>query len=1173
MSYNKRISNDSIQKVKQVDIVSVVGAYLPLKTKGTRHQACCPFHAEKTPSFSVNASKQIFKCFGCGAVGDGIAFVQKKENLGFYEAVQEIAQKNGISLEYEDFSAEQQQEAQQAYQERKSRQLLLEYALAYYQAHDIPPTWMKQRRLQETTLLDFKVAYALAGKNQFYQDAIAAGYPPDQLIPAGLAREVNLENTTVAYDYFQDRILFPIHNYRGQLVAFTGRLVTEPAPDATYKPPKYLNSPDSVWTKGDHLYGLHLATKAIQEKQFAYLVEGNVDVLSFYQADLRNTVAPCGTAFTLNQCQLLKKYTDTVVMVPDHDMAGLKALHKNAQLLIEQGFIVRVLLPGKERDPDEQIRKLITPEKIGKWLRETKEYISGYLLEECQAQGCLSPHEKAEQITRMGEVLELIEKDILRNTYFDEVCERWPDFKKNYKLQKRKSDTDTQELAKLESTTRAAYFDFGYYEKDGCYYTYEKKQEVMICNFTIEILYFVLSENEPKYVCIFRNMFGKVRTTAVSTDDFTGVGTFKRAIGKLGAFIFDGTETHLNKIKMKLFDGVIEAVQPRYMGYNSHGDFYTWANGLFYNGHFIKSDKYGIVPLKIPVKTLEELSQLSSDSQVEVNGQLFFFRTYNEFLAQFKVEKLQEYLPAGRVYQLSYYYLPFSTTLKLNPEEDDTYELERMFRHFEKPGLTFERWSRLLVEAYGNNGKVMVCFFLAALYRDIIFKENSNYFPLLDHFGPRGAGKSKGAESLAAMFGEYPEDGVNLEGGSTATGIRRYLASVRNGLIWLNEYKNTASDHLIGMLKGIADGSGKMTGRATGGNETKNYKPQSAALLCGQDLPTKDPALLSRTIISEFNEQSKQTSGEAYQELKQLEKDGYTTSVTCQMLQYRSYMKHYRQVEPSVSQQIRAKCREVLEFPPDDRAVLNISTLLTTYQILSEQGQVKFPFTYEDIQQELISRVKLQVEIQTVSDDVEQYLFVLQSIREVREGEHYKIQREADGVTKLFLRTKAVHNFYLATARTQNITPLGISTIRVYLEKHRSFLEARERGVHFPELANTTSAIVLNYDLLRRQGIEFQTKANLQQLTSEDDPSAKLSRLIKLNGNAPELITEFVQAQPLDQWLSTEELLADFNYNKSPKMAKDKFMEAINQNAQMAPGRQYDFSDKSGTMVRFKQYF
>ncbi|QNF33075.1 DNA primase [Adhaeribacter swui] len=1173
MSYNKRISDDTIQKVKQVDIVAVVGAYLPLKTTGTRHQACCPFHVEKTPSFSINEVKQIFKCFGCGAAGDSIAFVQKKENWSFAEAVLDIATKNGIPLEYENLSGEQQQEAEQAYQVRKSRQLLLEYALAYYQANDLPATWPQQRRLHETTLLDFKVALAPAEKDQFFKDATAAGYQPDQLLLAGLIREVTLESKTVAYDFFQDRILFPIHDHRGQLVAFTGRLVREPAPDATYKPPKYLNSPDTVWTKGDHLYGLHLAGKHIQEKQFAYLVEGNVDVLSFYQADFKNTVAPCGTALTLNQIQLLKKYTDTVVIVPDHDAAGLKALHKNAQLLIEQGFIVRVLLPGKERDPDEEIRKLITPEKIGEWLRDTKEYISGYLLDECQSQGCLSPHEKAEQITRMGTVLELIEKDILRNTYFDEVCERWPDFKKNYKLQKRKSETDSQELSKLESTTRAAYFDFGYYEKDGCYYTYEKKQEIMICNFTIEILYFVLSENEPKYVCIFRNMFGKVRTTAVSTDDFTGVGTFKRAIGKLGAFIFDGTETHLNKIKMKLFDGVIEAVQPRYMGYNSHGDFYTWANGLFYDGQFIKSDKYGIVPLRKPIKSLEELAQVTSDSQVEINKSLLFFRSYNQFITQLPADQLQEQLTAGKVYQLSYYYLPFSTTLKLNPEEDDTYELERMFRHFEKPGLTFERWATLLVEAYGNNGKVMVCFFLAALYRDIIFKENSNYFPLLDHFGPRGAGKSKGAESLAAMFGEYPEDGVNIEGGSTATGIRRYMASVRNGLIWLNEYKNTASDQLIGMLKGIADGSGKMTGRATGGNETKNYKPQSAALLCGQDLPTKDPALLSRTIISEFNEQTKQTSVTAYQELKQLEKDGYTTSVTCQMLQYRSHMKHYRQVEPKINQKVKAKCREVLEFPPDDRAVLNISTLLTTYQILAEQGQVQFPFSYEDIQQELVTRLKLQVEIQAVSDDVEQYLLVLQSIREVREGEHYKIQREADGVTKLFLRTKAVHNFYLATARTQNITPLGISTIRVYLEKHRAFLEVRERGVHFPELANTTSAMVLNYDLLRRQGIEFQTKTNLQQLTSEDDPSAKLARLIKLNGNAPELIAAFVKDQPLDQWLSTEELLADFNYNKSPKMARDKFMEAIHQNAQVAPNRQYDFSDKTGTMVRFKQYF
>jgi DNA primase len=1172
----KFLSESTIQKVKGLDIVSVIGQYLNLKAKGGRHTGPCPFHNEKTPSFSVNATKQIFKCFGCGAAGDAIGFVMRNSSLPFLEAVEEIASKNSIAVEYAEQTEEQKKEAEQARAERKSLEILLQYAADFYQANELPVDWIKKRKLQEKTLLSFKAGFTPNEKNIFVSAALGMGYTPDHLVKAGLVREHKPETgNPVLYDYFQDRILLPIHDYRGKIVAFTGRLLTDPDPEAAYQPPKYLNSPDSVWTKGDHLYGLNLAIKAIQDQKFAYLVEGNIDVQAMHQKGKTNTVAPCGTGLTENQVALLKRFTDTVCIIPDHDAAGLKALKRNAELFIKNGFYVQLVMPDFKLDPDEQLKKLRTPDDLDVWFNSWQDYISGYLVDQAESNEAFTPKEKVEQVTEMGKVLELIQNEALRQTYYSDVCAKWPGFGKVYKLQKRKADADLGEITNLEKENRAEYFDFGYFEEEGCYWTFEKKQKVMICNFTIQILYFVLSENEPKYVCIFRNMFGKVRIAAISTDDFTGVGTFKKAIGKLGAYIFDGSETHLNKIKMKLFHGVKEAVQPRQMGFNPGGNFYTWANGIYFNADFIKSDKYGVVTLRSAISSLDQFKGLAPESQVEINGDLHIIRTPEEFIKANTKEKVEEMLVGNSVFLLRYYYLPFSTSLKLHADDDDNHELERMFRHFEKPGLSFENWAKLIVSAYGKNGRTMILFYLASLYRDIIYKENMNYFPILYHFGLKGSGKSKAAESLAAMFGEFPEDGVSLEGGSTATGIRRYMASVRNGLIWLNEYKNDLPNHIIGMLKGIADGSGKMTGRATGGNETKNYKPLSAAIICGQDLPTKDPALFSRTLTSEFSEGSKTATDEYYEELKQLEKDGFTTSVTCEMLNYRDLMKQYRKVEREVSKTVRNKCKEVLDQAPMSRLIDNVSSVLAPFKILSEQANIKFPFTWDEIFEDLIEKIKLQVNIQAASDDVEQYFLVLQSLigREIFEGEHYKIQREADGITKLFLRTKPVHNFYLAAASRQGITQLGISTVRSYLEKHQSFIENREKGVQFSRLSNTTSAVIFNYDMLRRQGIEFKSEMNLKDMKAEDDPSATISKKIKLGADVLDLVAEFVKNTPTDQWLNFNELHADFNQDLGQNLPKEKFIDLIANVSVNSNQFMYDFSDNKFTQIKFKGPF
>lgn len=1143
------LSDSTIDQVRQLDIVAVIEPYVKLKSRGHKHEACCPFHKENSPSFHVNPGKQIFKCFGCGAAGDGIGFVMKLQKLSFIDAVKEIAGAHSLKLDYQQLTPEAAAKAEEEQRQREAIQIVLQYALSYFAGTPLPERWADTRKLKQPVRDAFQLGYAEQRRDAFYQDAIKNNYSAEVLVQAGLVRKVEADGQVPKYfDVFQDRVMFPIWDVRGRVIAFTGRLVTEPAPDASFKPGKYVNSPDSVWVKGDNLYGLNLAADAIRKHKFVYLLEGNVDVMQFHQWGMTNAVAPCGTALTDNQIKLLKRYTEHVVVVPDHDPAGIAALHKNAQHLVAAGFRVEALLPEQGLDPDDMLkRKVKSQEDLEAWQRKRRDYIRGPLLEECEQDASLGGHDKAAAIVRLGEVLELIENDTLRQVFYTDVCEAWPDFKRGYKLTKRGQDGLDKKALESLGDNRAAYFDFGFFEKDGCFYCYNKKMEVRICNFTFDIHYFVLSQNEPKYVCHFTNMFGTSRTMAVTTDDFTSVATFKKCVARLGNFIFEGNDEQLNLLKIKLFHGVAEAVQPRTMLYNPSGDFTTFANGLLYQDRFFPADRYGIVRLERPVATMEELAELRSEAHVGVGEEVHVLRSA-EHLAKAvgSPEKLEQLVEQGEVMHQAHYFLPFASTLKLTDDDDDNYENERRFRLPTKvDGLSFEDWSTLLAKAYGPNSLVMISFYLAAVFRDILYKANGNYFPLLHLYGLRGSGKSKAAEALISCFGQFSEEtAIRLAGGATATGIQRYMSTARNSLMMLDEYKNYLPMPTIELLKGIANGTGKLMGRATGGNETKSLRPLSSAVVCGQDLPTRDPALLSRSVVLEFSEEMKrQNDRESYDKLRTYQESGATVHVTRELLKYRPDMGSYRRREPDVTRRIRQHCQEQLGIEdPEDRTVQNAATLYTTVEILSEAG-LKLPFALAELFDKLMERIQEVIQIQHTSDDVEQYFMVLSSMigRDILEGRHFKLWKEDDGITKLFLRVRQVHPLYLQAAARQGIEPLSAATIRSYLTKSRFFLEDRTKGVRFAEEANATSAMVFNYDRMRDDGVELATKEDLDNLVPADDDSRRLLHKVHLNGNAEELVFAWLNAQQPELAVAVSTALRQFNEDKQPTLSEAAF--------------------------------
>lgn len=751
-------------------------------------------------------------------------------------------------------------------------------------------------------------------------------------------------------------------------------------------------------------------------------------------------------------------------------------------------------------DPDSWLRKLHTPDAIKKWRATEVDFISDYMVNICSAAG-KGPKGVSDQVKRMGELLELIPDDITRNCYYSEVGAAWPAFKKNYKLAKRDVPTTLPKLQELKKEDKSDYFDFGFWEQDGAYYTFGNgQQKIRMCNFTIQILYFVYSENQPKYVCIFKNLFGRTRISAITTDDFTTVGTFRKVIGRLGNFVFEGTDSHLNKIKLRLFHGVREAEEPKFMGYNTSGNFYTWANGLYYNGEFYRNDKYGMVQLKHPIKTMEEFKSLPAESQVMFGEDLHVMENPERFIEKNGEDVVSQYIAQNQANHLSFYFLPWSTRFKITENDDDDFEFERKFKHsMHKEPLTFQTWAELMQKVYHANGRVAVAYYNMALYRDIVYKHNNNYIPMLGFFGPRGSGKSTCARSLNKMFGEGLPDGVNLESGSTATGVRRYLASMQNAILWLNEYKNSLPEYTLGMIKGISDGSGKLTGRNTGGNETKTYTPRCAVVISGQDLPTKDPAIFHRMIPCEFDDKNRDR--EAYETLTALEKDNCGSAVTCEMLNHRPRVKAaYAIMEPMMTKRIREKAEQMIGQKIDDRLALNLSSLLTTFLIVAapqvdqnfetaeEEFEalctapastylVNFGFDLKTLANDLMRKVNAQIEVQHTSDDVEQYFNVLQNLieqRKVVEGHHYKITKGSDNVKRLFLRIAPIHVEYMSAAQRAGMAAMDQGTLRSYMKKHRTFLEERKDGVDFEHVSNRTSAYVFDYDKLLGQGIEFK---------------------------------------------------------------------------------------------------
>ncbi len=394
-------------------VADVVGDYVTLKRRGASYVACCPFHNEKTPSFYVTPAKGIFKCFGCGKSGTAVGFVMEMEHCSYPEALRYLAKKYHIEIVEED------EKPEDIARRQRSESLLLvsEFAQKFYreslrspEGQAVAYQYYQSRGISDETIERFGLGWAPNSKSALIDKAVAAGYKLEYLLAAGLA--VEREDGSVV-DKFRERIMFPIHSVSGRVIAYSGRTLRSD------NPAKYVNSPETeIYTKSKNLLGIYFAKSEISRLDKCILVEGNVDMVMMHQLGIRNVVASCGTALTVEQIRLIHKFTENITIMYDGDSAGIHAALRGINLILAEGMNVRIVLMPDGEDPDSFSRRH-TLEEVQAFIEANEtDFISfktALLLD--QAKG--DPLRKAELINDIADTIAEVPDAVKRSTYVE----------------------------------------------------------------------------------------------------------------------------------------------------------------------------------------------------------------------------------------------------------------------------------------------------------------------------------------------------------------------------------------------------------------------------------------------------------------------------------------------------------------------------------------------------------------------------------------------------------------------------------------------------------------------------------------------------------------------------------------------------------------------------------
>ena len=439
-------------------IVDVVSEFVTLRRRGVNYIGLCPFHNEKTPSFSVSPSKGVCKCFSCGKGGNVVHFIMEHEQLSYYEALKWLAKKYGIEIKERELSNEE----KQAQSIRESLFLVNDFANKYFQdilhnhrdGQAIGMTYFRQRGFRDDIIKKFQLGFSTESRDALYQEARKRGFNPDYLVKTGLCYT---RDDGQLRDRFWGRVMFPVHTLSGKVVAFGGRVLNT----ADKKVAKYVNSPESdIYHKSRELYGIYFAKQAIVRQDKCFLVEGYTDVISMHQAGVENVVASSGTSLTSGQIRMIHRFTNNITVLYDGDMAGIKASIRGIDMLLEEGMNIKVMLLPDGDDPDSFARKHNAT--------EFQEYIAAHEVDFIRFKTNLlmadagnDPYKRAALITDIVKSIAVIPEAIVRSEYIKE-CSQMLHIEERIlvsevaKLKKEKEEAQAKSAQRQHSATISA---------------------------------------------------------------------------------------------------------------------------------------------------------------------------------------------------------------------------------------------------------------------------------------------------------------------------------------------------------------------------------------------------------------------------------------------------------------------------------------------------------------------------------------------------------------------------------------------------------------------------------------------------------------------------------------------------------------------------------------------
>lgn len=1035
------IKQEFIERIKdKTDIADVIGKFSDLKKKGKYLFCLSPFGVEKSPSCMVDTVKQRFKDFSTGMAGDVFTFLMEREHLTYPQAVEWLARHHGIDIEYENEEWAKEKE-KRALKKESLRPLVMSAHRHYLKAfRDLPEDHparkeiFEKRQYTQEEVVEWGIGYAPGGK--FIADHIA------RIGKTKEAQEVFMVGEK-GYDKYWDRVVYPIHDENGLLVGFAGRDVSGSIDAA-----KWINpSENPLYNKEKTWYALHKAKDAIRKAGEAWIVEGYNDVIGWHKGGIANTIAPCGTAITDRQIQILKRYCSKVIICMDGDKAGVKSAVKHIPMFFRAGFNVQVVVLPEGQDPDDYSR-LVTEDLHVSLLPYNK---NGFSV-------LLDHHVQGDEIQKSRGAKELVELVAsLEDDAYHEIFLGW--ISKTAGLKRTKIDqwfrdasgklNEEKEAVKwyllpdeIKTDLKVLRPDI---EKYGMFIdgnriwmmTGEEKPYTFkdVSNFSIEIIQHMHDEKFPMKLVRIRNIVGEERIFDVMSDELNTPQAFDNAMTRHGNYLWTGGRNEFQRLRAFLFDRMGVGSKIEVLGWQPD-NFWVWNNG-------ITIPKTGTQP-------------------IDDNG-------------CFKLKGTSYYIPsANKIY--------VNNPFKFEPQKKVV---------LVESVDTFTAYASMMMKVHRQHAITGILFTIASIFLDIIEDKLGN-FPLLFLYGPASSGKDQLIDCCQSFFGR-PQTPIHIGNKvSTAKAQVRKFAQFRNMVVHLSEYR-PGDQQLDELLKGFWDRRGYERGTMDSAYGTEVVPVSSSVIFTGNHYP-EDDALITRVICeemtkTEFSMEEKQN----YRILKDMNKKGFS-SFTAKMLDHRElWADRFKEVFRKVETQMKAD----LEFlSSHDRMISNAAVLGAAYELMKDL--VQFPFTFNQFVAHMKDGLERQVrKLNTASTVVKWWDCFLAAVRTktdpLKHGREFEVKDNL-----LFFNFTHCYNRVMAQwwAQYHEQTP-SKSKITDIIKKDNFFVE--EKACHRMD-ERRSSAWVIDIQKMSIYGdlmdaIEWQKKdtpnvppVDIEPATGQDKP-------------------------------------------------------------------------------------